>query len=319
MSFRFSSQPGPLRVDPGSQVQITLEITNDGDTVERYTPEMLGSLREWCTAEPGYISLFPGTSGEIAIYVAPPREWTTKAGPTMLGVRVVPAADPGTSETLEISINVHPFVGLEGTLVPTTSRGTWRARHQLWLENYGNVSTTATVTASDPDARLHFRLKPSRVNVAPGAKERIRVTGYALGKKAPGERLDVQCQIALDSGERFEVKGVFVPRPLRARWVLLTVAALAALLLWLALRPSTGLGPARYGAVTELTQLRNCDDATVGKPYSCTVTENGLPVPVVSVAHGAPLPPGLHLDPNGTHQSTIVGNRPELAGSSILN
>ncbi len=279
MSFRFSSHPEPLRVDPGSQVQITLEITNDGDTVERHTPEMLGSLREWCTADPEYISLFPGTSGEIAIHVAPPREWTTKAGPTMLGVRVVPAADPGSSETLEVSVNVQPFVDLEGTLVPTTSRGTWRARHQLWLENYGNVSSTATVTASDPDARLHFQLKPSRVNVRPGAKERIRVSGYALRKKAPGERLDVQCLIALDSGERFEVRGVFLPRPLRARWVLLTVAVLAGLLLWLALRPSTGLGPARYGAVTELRQPPNCEDATVGKPYSCTVTTDGLPRP----------------------------------------
>ena len=314
MSFRFSSQPEPLRVDPGARVQVTLEVANDGDTVERYTPQMLGALRKWCTAEPEYISLFPGTRGEITIHVAPPREWTTKAGPTMLGVRVVPATDPGSSDTLEISVDVQPFVSLEGTLAPTTSRGIWRARHQLWLHYYGNVTTTATVTASDPDARLHFRLKPSQVDLAPGAKERIRVTGYALQKKAPGDRLDVQCHIALSSGERFDVGAVFVPRAIKARWVVLTVVLFAALLLWASFRPSTGLAPARFGAVTELTQPGDCDDATVGKPYSCTVIDNGTPVPVVSVARRDPLPPGLHLDPNGSHQSTIVGEPTGIGG-----
>ncbi|GAA2686745.1 hypothetical protein LV78_007887 [Actinosynnema pretiosum] len=235
-----------------------MTVRNDSDVVEAYEFEVVGECAPWTSVEPARLSLYPGTSGQVAVLLRPPRASTPRAGEIPLGVRVLPSERPEAVAVSETTVVVEPFGQQRAELVPQRRRAWRSARYHVRLHNEGNTAVSVALSAAALDDRLTYELPQRPVSVEPGeATEidfRVRVgkvlwfgksvewplnpvvtaTGPAASG-APGATL-------VDGGAVLEhpLDGELVQLPVFSRWLLALLAALLALVLaWLLLvRPA---------------------------------------------------------------------------------
>ncbi|ATE54399.1 COG1470 family protein [Actinosynnema pretiosum] len=245
-------------VTPGQETSTTMTVRNDSDVVEAYEFEVVGECAPWTSVEPARLSLYPGTSGQVAVLLRPPRASTPRAGEIPLGVRVLPSERPDAVAVSETTVVVEPFGQQRAELVPQRRRAWRSARYHVRLHNEGNTAVSVALSAPASDDRLTYELPQRPVEVPPGeATEidfRVRVgkvlwfgksvewplnpvvtaTGPAASG-APGATL-------VDGGAVLEhpLDGELVQLPVFSRWLLALLAALLALVLaWLLLvRPA---------------------------------------------------------------------------------
>jgi hypothetical protein len=173
-----------VELSPGTEAVVPLQIRNTGELVEGYQIEVLGPPAAWTTVEPAVIEgLYPGTTTTATVRFAPPRSWNVPAGLLDFGIRVVPFDHADETVTPEGVVEVLPFLDTTAELLPRTSHGRSGAKHQVALDNRGNVPVTVSLTAADDAGALDFRVRPQILTVPPGTAE------FADVRVKPGERL----------------------------------------------------------------------------------------------------------------------------------
>jgi len=160
-------------VDPGGEVSVGVTVRNTGTVVDQFTIEILGDPAAWATADPPTLSLFPGAQGNARITFRPPRLSSTPAGAVRFGVMVRSAEDQTGSTVEEGSLQVGAFLAPSAELVPRTSHGSRSGRHDLAIDNRGNVALTTALEGLDPDRLTRFVFDPPTLAVEPG------VAGFA--------------------------------------------------------------------------------------------------------------------------------------------
>jgi hypothetical protein len=178
--------PVSVPVAPGSTGSCTVRIRNTGVVVDQFTVSVLGDPAGWTTITPAAISLFPGAEGTVELHFAPPRTAANPAGPLAFGVRIDPTEDADNSVVEEGSVDLQPFTEIVAKLTPRTSETKRSAKHEILVENKGNVTIEAELEASDPDEQLAFDVKPILLTVAAGATGRATVKVAALKGFAKG-------------------------------------------------------------------------------------------------------------------------------------
>ncbi|WP_433555646.1 hypothetical protein ACQPWY_24675 [Pseudonocardia xinjiangensis] len=138
MSLWTSLEPTSSTVTPGAgAATFTLKVRNNGDTVEEYQLSVLGPLSRFCQFTPDKLRLFPGDEGTVTLTVKVPRTPEVLAGPTPIGVRVVPREHPELSDVAEGTVTVTSFGDLRAEMNPVTVRG----RAALQRQQPGQRST----------------------------------------------------------------------------------------------------------------------------------------------------------------------------------
>jgi hypothetical protein len=168
-----SLEQAKLTVDPGSEVSVGITVRNTGTVVDQFTIEILGDPGAWATADPPTLSLFPGAEGSAQITFRPPRLSSTPAGAIRFGVMVRSAEDQTGSTVEEGVLQVGTFLAPSAELVPRTSHGSRSGRHDLAIDNRGNVALTSALEGLDPDRLTRFDFDPPSLSVEPG------VAGFA--------------------------------------------------------------------------------------------------------------------------------------------
>lgn len=163
---RLSTQE--LTVDPGGEAILDVLIRNNGQVVDEYTVEVLGDSAPWTEIGPAVIRLFPGTDQSAQIIFRPPRASTTPARTIPFGIRVRSREDPQASSVEEGVLNVNPFASTFAELLPGTSRGSRRGRHDVAVDNRGNTTVDAEIVPVDPTNELRFQVRPPSVVTQPG-------------------------------------------------------------------------------------------------------------------------------------------------------
>src|SRR5688572_12010054 len=135
MSTTASLDSSSVRLDPGDQVVIPLQIRNNGEIVEGYKIEVVGAPAAWATVEPETVSLYPGSSTTATVSFHPPRSAQVPAGEQQFGVVVTPAEHPDEAVVPEGVIEVLPFLETTAELMPHTSQGSRHGRHQVAVDN----------------------------------------------------------------------------------------------------------------------------------------------------------------------------------------
>ena len=86
-----------VRVEPGAQVSVALEMLNQGLTVDQLSLEMRGPAAAWATVDPVRLNLMPDRSAAASIVFHPPRTPDMLPGPYPVDVVIRSREHPEAS------------------------------------------------------------------------------------------------------------------------------------------------------------------------------------------------------------------------------
>lgn len=239
-------EPTLLSVEPGGEASATLRVRNAGTVVDEFTFEVIGDPAGWTTVEPTVLRLMPDAEDTVRVALRPPRSSDAPAGSMPFAVKVSSKEDPPGSVVEEGRVEVLPFLEVAAELLPRTSQGRRRSRHELAVDNRGNERLNADVLAYDDDELLEFEVADPGLVVDPGQATftRVDVRPHKRFWRGPEKTLPFHVVVQSTDGiGPVTVEGTMVQRPVLPKWFWKAVLALLSLLLLLALLWYTLLRP----------------------------------------------------------------------------
>ncbi|HEX3705991.1 MAG TPA: hypothetical protein VHV76_05115 [Mycobacteriales bacterium] len=242
-----------ITVEPGSRQSCEIQVRNTGQIVDQFVIDIVGDARGWTVAEPDVLNIYPGEEATAQVTFEPPRTPSTRAGDVPFAIRVISREDSQGSAVEEGVVAVGAFADLVVEIAPRTSRGRRRGRHQLSVENRGNLPLPLDALGADADQHLRFRFSPESFTVEPGTATfvRLRARPVKLFWRGPNKTLPFQAFVTGAVSPPKSVDATMLQEQLLPRWLLpaiaLLIAGIAALLgLWF-----TVVRPAVKSAATD--------------------------------------------------------------------
>jgi hypothetical protein len=161
-------------VDPGTSLTLMLSIHNLSDATDSYTIVPAGLTASWTAVERGNVTLFAGSQDVVEVVVTPPAQPTTSAGPTFVGVRIIPENDPDDTIVAEAMLSIQPFDDRRIAALQPVQRSRRRATYEFMVENHGNELASCRLRLVDPTNRIDGSFDPPAVGVPPGASSLVR-------------------------------------------------------------------------------------------------------------------------------------------------
>jgi hypothetical protein len=306
-------------VEPGSRLVVALLVTNLGNTTESFVLAPTGMAAGWTNIRPAYITLFGGSSESVDVEVLAPRLPSTTAGPTALGVRIVPQTDPDDVVTTEMTLHVAATHDRRLTVLQPAVRSRRRATFEVMIENLGNAQASCRMHLAEPTSRLDGDFDPPAVGVEPGGSSLVRVKVRA--RRNQWERRSRSIPFAIEADQQgtptASADATFVQAPVLPErlWTRLAgVVAVGALLagLW-------------FGVITP--EIRRAAERAVADLPAPSITAAPGPeasVPAITVAPtiaptgdlGEPFSSSLPSGAKVSEQSTQTYTVPQ--GSALL-
>ena len=166
-------------IDPGESLTLKLSVQNLGDATESYTIVPSGLTADWVTVERGNITLFGGALDVVDVQISPPKLPSTTAGPTVVGVRIIPSNEPDETIAAETMLNIQPFDDRRIVALQPVIRARHRASYEFMVENHGNGLASCRIRLIDPSNRVDGNFDPPAVGVAPGGASLVRLKAKA--------------------------------------------------------------------------------------------------------------------------------------------
>ncbi|MFK8025787.1 MAG: hypothetical protein AB8G26_17655 [Ilumatobacter sp.] len=166
-------------VDPGSSMTLRLTVQNLGETTKSFAIIPTGLCADWVRVERNSITVFDESLDSVDVVVTPPRLPSTTAGPTAIGLRVVPNGDPEGTVVAETTLDVQPFDDRRIVPLQPVIRSRHRANFEFMVENHGNGLASCRVRLVDPSDRIDGDFDPPAVGVQPGGASLVRLKAKA--------------------------------------------------------------------------------------------------------------------------------------------
>ncbi|MEO9325446.1 carboxypeptidase-like regulatory domain-containing protein [Nocardioides sp. C4-1] len=166
--MRLATEHRTLQVEPGSTVEVDVDVVNTGDLIDGVSARVLGLPEATVTVEPQLLPLFPGATGRVRLSIAVPG--TLRAGSHPITVEAISHGTGAPTQHLDVdlSVSAHPQVELHRT--PRTIRARRSGRFLLEVENPGNTALDVALTSTVEDGRSTVRFNPRALRVEPGAR-----------------------------------------------------------------------------------------------------------------------------------------------------
>jgi hypothetical protein len=295
MSVVVTLETPELEVDPGSSRDVVVRVRNAGDIVDRFTITVLGDAAGWSSVTPPAVNLFTGAEETVRISFAPPRKWAPRAGRYPYGVFVQSSEHPEDAANEEGAVTVLPFTNATAELVPQTSRGSGRVKHDVTVKNGGNVQVEAQVSASDADRLLRFEVRPDRLVLEPGTagSTRILVTPNETFLTGPPQSRQFGVTVNSSGQDPFELRGAVLQSARFPSWLPRAVAGIAALAIVGGVLAATGVIPPRP------TPSPTASEAAVAT-LTPSPSPSLAPTPSVAPVSEPPPPPSEPAGPSPT-------------------
>lgn len=236
MTTHASLDPAFTEVMPGEESVSRLTLRNTSDIVEGYQLDVVGDAEPWSRVEPPSVRLFPGDETVVNVVFAPPRTGLIPASDIPYAVRAIPSEKPDQAVAPEGMLRILPFSETTAEVIPRTSRGRILARHEVAIDNRGNVPLTATLTGLDSDRQVNVRLRPSTLMIGPGQAAFSTVSVRNKRRLWRGQPVNHPFQIVIDSDDqsRMVLDATTLQIPVFPRGMARILAAAVALLIALA-------------------------------------------------------------------------------------
>lgn len=230
-----------LQLEPGGEAVVPLQIRNNGTVVEGYQLSVIGAPAAWASVEPSTVSLYPGTTTTATVVFKPPRTARVPAGPQPFGVRIAPTEHPELTVVPEGVVEVLPFLETTAELIPRTSQGR-RGRHQVAIDNRGNVPVNVLVDALSDGRQVRFKVDPVGLAILPGEAQftDVRVVPVKRIWRGAPKTHPFVVRVSPQDSTPVELDGSYVQTPVVPRWLIWALLGLLALIaallvLWFAL------------------------------------------------------------------------------------
>jgi hypothetical protein len=250
-----------LTVEPGSEAVSEVKVLNTGGVVDQFVVDVLGDAASFARVEPNVLNLFPGAEGTATVKFLPPRAPKTPAGLVPYGIRVWSKEDPEGSTVQEGQLEVGAFLDTSAELLPRTSRGRRKGKHELAVDNRGNTPLNAGVSIVDPDELVTGRVDPPTIVAPPGSAvfHTIEIIPNRRFLRGPPKTIPFQVIISGEGQPPVTTDGALLQEQILPKWLLpaalLALAALiAGFVLW-----QTLLKPRIETAAREAAQEENAE------------------------------------------------------------
>lgn len=210
-----SLTPPSVRITPGQQAQLRVEITNRSVIEERFRLDIRGvpridreatpSEKQWASITPATLELVPGQSGEARLTFAPPRHPSSVAGPHIYTLRVYSLLQHYEVALKQCEVNLTPFQEITVELRPERLYNTHDAT--LTIANNGNVRANCQIRVRDSDMGmgLMFQFDDAEVSVAPGKRVELPFTVRPTQRAYVHGARPIRFEIAVTAGEQTEI------------------------------------------------------------------------------------------------------------------
>lgn len=245
MTTTASLESPTVQLDPGSEAVIPLQIKNNGTVVEGYDITVVGVPASWATVEPAQVSLYPGTATTATVTFRPPRSATTVVGSQRFGVVITPRDNPNNAVVPEGVVEILPFLDTTAELVPRTSQGR-RGKHQVAIDNRGNVPVNVLVTAGSEGNRARLSVDPVGLIIPPGEARftKVRAKGRRAIWRGQPVTHNFVVEVTPENSTPVDLEGSYVQTPVIPKWLIwaligLILLAAALIALWFTLLKPT--------------------------------------------------------------------------------
>jgi len=251
-----------VEVAPGAAARCHVLVRNNSAVVDQFVFAVRGDVGDWTEIKPARANLMPQQEVTVELTFAPSKSPEVLAGEHPFALQVSSREDPGGSVVQEGTVVVAPFTEHDAAIVPVTSSGRRAGKHTLAVDNLGNQPHPVEITASDPDAKLTFRLRPHGPVLEPGAATFVRIVARPKRYfwKGQNRRLPFVVQVRAPDADPIEIPATFDQSALIPRRFFWLFALLFAFLLILVL------------VVTTLLRQRPVSIATTSPPVSSTAS-----------------------------------------------
>lgn len=297
-----------LPVEPGNQVSAQVRVRNTGSVVDQFTFQILGDAQGWATVQPPTLSLFPGAEEAATVTFSPPRSPQVPAGQMPFGIHVMSKEDAGGSVVEEGVLDIAPFNDIFAELAPRTSRGRSGATHDLAIDNRGNATLNAELSAVDPDRLLTFDVNPPGIVADAGTASFVKVAVKPRQRFWRGSARTRPFTVMVDSpgAASVAVDGTMVQEAILPSWfmralLLLLGLLVLAVILWVFL-----VKPAIQATASERTEDILAQVGITPPPGGFQPPDGGPP------AGATPTPAGGSPAPGAT--GAPLGSAPPLSG-----
>lgn len=175
--MRVSADVEELRLAPGDEGSVTLDIVNTGSVIDGVRARAVGLPTQSVRTEPAVLSLFPEARGSLSVRVGVPHDFPAGRHPVVL--EVVSSALP-TPRHVNLDLVVAPRPELGVVAHPPVVRGRRRGRFLVEVANRGNLPLAVSLRVSDAESALTCLPEPATLVVPAGS-----VATSLLRVKAP--------------------------------------------------------------------------------------------------------------------------------------
>ncbi|MGN6330288.1 MAG: carboxypeptidase regulatory-like domain-containing protein [Motilibacteraceae bacterium] len=175
--MRVSADVEELRLAPGDEGSVTLDIVNTGTVIDGVRARAVGLPTQAVRTEPAVLSLFPEARGSLSVRVGVPHDFPAGRHPVVL--EVVSSALP-TPRHVNLDLVVAPRPELGVVAHPSVIRGRRRGRFLVEVANRGNLPLAVSLRVSDAESALICLPEPATLVVPAGS-----VATSLLRVKAP--------------------------------------------------------------------------------------------------------------------------------------
>jgi hypothetical protein len=312
MTVTAELEPARTSAAPGATSHLVLHVRNEGTSTAACTLRAETELGGAVTFDPATVVVGAGDTSHVSVTVGVGA--TTPPGPHLLRIDTISndhATPPETAAdgdmrdmddmdvavvegtpaatvvaaTATATIDVHEVADHRVALRPERARSAARGRHQLVIDNRGNVAVHVAIAVEVVDGDAVADPAAASVDVEPGTSRVVPVvlTPRERFERGPSHVHRFRVAAAGSDGKDDELTGVFEQLPRVQRWHLVAaLSALAALLLavlvWFALLKPAIEDIARDEADAALADDRAAMDARIADFERAAAEAEELPL-----------------------------------------
>lgn len=167
-----------LSVEPGATAQLTVTVTNKGESADHLAIDIEGIDVEWYAIPVPSVLVAPGESATVRVLFKVPRSSGCLAGTYPFIVRVR-GMESGGSGLQQGTLVVKPFSSLHLEINPKRGSSTYFSPvdvREVTVGNLGNRPETLDLFASDPEDACGYEFDTERITVQPGHSETVHLS-----------------------------------------------------------------------------------------------------------------------------------------------
>lgn len=167
------SEAEVLQVTPGRRNALTLTVQNTRDVVDGVRTRISGIDDSLVTIPVPVVSVYPGMSGSIRVYLDLPR--TFPEGEHEIEVHLTSTIDGTTALARRLTLVVAPIDDLQMSLSPRAARAGASTELAVDLRNRGNTEASIHVSAVDSERALRITTESSVIQLRGGESAQTHV------------------------------------------------------------------------------------------------------------------------------------------------